>query len=455
MTARAWLPEPPCDICTVDALARVGEPLGDELLVELAIQLARRIVRHVQDLDRAAPPRRRNRRMRRARRRSPTIDCASWSWILLREKTSRTPSRPAPGVLSRPLTNNTAAGGCSFSNSLQIVDRVAAALRRGQSDHEQRLLVRGHEPLADGFGRAAAKRLGANVEPMHAQRDVAEIEQVAIAAAPSLVADEHADVDRQVPRQARYRRQHGVAAERRRLDVDQHALDARLRRRRARAPAARPARAAPTRSRRWLRSRAPRSAGRAPARARRCSRCSAAARCACARRAAARAACSQAPPRCTAAGRDEPQAADRRRQRVHVLEADVNVLTQGERHRFDVARAARGLDRKRRRTRALRARERVGRRHLEPQPLARADELHVDDLAGPDDGHAQQIAHAARARRPRGARRRRPRRRCAAHRTSDRPRNTIRRAARRDSRTGRAADSRRRGTVATKRVPGR
>ena len=53
MTARAWLPEPPCDICTVYALAGVGEPLGDELLVELAIQLARRIVRHVQDLDRA------------------------------------------------------------------------------------------------------------------------------------------------------------------------------------------------------------------------------------------------------------------------------------------------------------------------------------------------------------------------------------------------------------------
>ena len=94
----------------------------------------------------------------------------------------------------------------------------------------------------------------------------------------------------------------------------------------------------------------------------------------------------------TVAGRDEPQAADRRRQRVHVLEADVNVLTQGERHRFDVARAARSLDRKRLGTGALRARERVGRRHLEPQPLAGADEFHIDDLAGPDDGHAQQIA---------------------------------------------------------------
>ena len=41
-----------------DALAGVGEPLRDELLVELAIQLARRIVRHVQELELApsSPP---------------------------------------------------------------------------------------------------------------------------------------------------------------------------------------------------------------------------------------------------------------------------------------------------------------------------------------------------------------------------------------------------------------
>ena len=41
----------------------------------------------------------------------------------------------------------------------------------------------------------------------------------------------------------------------------------------------------------------------------------------------------------------------------------------------------------------LRARERLRRVHLEAQPLARADELQLDDLAHADDGHGQEIAH--------------------------------------------------------------
>src|SRR5688572_16326559 len=93
------------------------------------------------------------------------------------------------------------------------------------------------------------------------------------------------------------------------------------------------------------------------------------------------------------AGCDEPQAADRGRQRMHVLEADVDLLTERERHRFDVARAARCFDRERRRPGPLRARQRLAGRHLEPQALAGADKLEIYDLRRADDGNAQQIPH--------------------------------------------------------------
>ena len=63
---------------------------------------------------------------------------------------------------------------------------------------------------------------------MQAQRRVAKIEQIAIAAPTHrllFVANQHRDVDGQMPREARRGRQRRVAAARRRFDVDQHSLD--------------------------------------------------------------------------------------------------------------------------------------------------------------------------------------------------------------------------------------
>ena len=50
MTARAWLPEPPCDCLIVSSTARLLLVLRDERLVQVAPQLARRVVRDVQQL---------------------------------------------------------------------------------------------------------------------------------------------------------------------------------------------------------------------------------------------------------------------------------------------------------------------------------------------------------------------------------------------------------------------
>src|SRR5687768_12731884 len=46
---------------------------------------------------------------------------------------------------------------------LEVVDEIAALFRSRQPDHEQGLLVRGHEPLLRRVGRVAAERLRADV----------------------------------------------------------------------------------------------------------------------------------------------------------------------------------------------------------------------------------------------------------------------------------------------------
>ena len=172
MTARAWLPEPPCDICTSTRWPVSASHLATNC--SLNSRYSSRV--------------------------------GSYDTFKIWTAPSSSPPEPPQAPSTTTLANNRlrimvmvpaqrenvayAFEACAcglvatadeqhgrrrllFEQSLQIVDEVAATLRRGQSDHEQGLLVRGHEPLADGFGRAAAERLRANVEPMHAQRDVA------------------------------------------------------------------------------------------------------------------------------------------------------------------------------------------------------------------------------------------------------------------------------------------
>ncbi len=49
MTARACLPEPPCDVLDGHRLAGVGLPLGGEGLVEILVELAGRVIGDVED----------------------------------------------------------------------------------------------------------------------------------------------------------------------------------------------------------------------------------------------------------------------------------------------------------------------------------------------------------------------------------------------------------------------
>ena len=65
MTARACLPEPPCDCLIDDVLARLGLPVLGEGGVEVLIELARRIVGDVEQR------RLRLRRERRGQERAP------------------------------------------------------------------------------------------------------------------------------------------------------------------------------------------------------------------------------------------------------------------------------------------------------------------------------------------------------------------------------------------------
>ena len=178
-----------------------------------------------------------------------------------------------------------------------------------------------------------------------AQGRVAQVEQVAIDRSSLFVAHEHRHVDRQVAREARGRRERGVAAARRRLDVDQHALDVLLALR-ERQDLPRAALEQIEASRASRRGRARRSANRARRSSGADDGRSATARYACAPRARARSAWRELLRRASG-GRDQPQAADRRRQRVHPFEARRRPSADPERKGLDVARRARSVERER------------------------------------------------------------------------------------------------------------
>ena len=151
-------------------LPGVREPLRDELLVQLAVQLARRVVRDVQDLKLAGSAARPPEPQAHSSIDSPPLRelriMAHRDASVLKE---RKPQRTDCDLRLRPIAaadEQHRRGRLLAQQLLQIVDEIAAALGRAQPDHQQRLLVGRHEPLADGVRRVAAKRLGANVEPV-------------------------------------------------------------------------------------------------------------------------------------------------------------------------------------------------------------------------------------------------------------------------------------------------
>ena len=107
---------------------------------------------------------------------------------------------------SRPLTNSMAAGGVSSSNTSADRRRARCTLSGDVSPITSNVCSSDDiESFADGLVDVAAKRLGSDVEPVQPQRHVAQVEQVAMSRCRprSSSRTSIADVDRQVPRQAR------------------------------------------------------------------------------------------------------------------------------------------------------------------------------------------------------------------------------------------------------------